>query len=142
MTEEQSKKSLLGRVETIFLIILAVVFLIWAIPTCRSDRPETPADNTLTQPDAPTSGLIPIYVAVDSLNMRESPQLNSPIVIKIPFGEQINYLHERTDFTQRLYMNDVLQSYPWVKVRTPEGIEGWIYAGGVRFYPVELGDQE
>ena len=162
--KKKKKTGLLSfsRLESLLIIALSIVFLFWAGLKCKnskmdllSPKPKTeasperinpnPSPKTKTLPDTkrpsntevislPKQTSIPLYVHVDSLKVRIAPHLDSAIVTKIPLGQSIEYLNERTEFKQQINMNNIVHNEPWIKVKTKKGQVGWVYRAGVEFY--------
>ncbi|MEM7106034.1 MAG: SH3 domain-containing protein [Bacteroidota bacterium] len=135
MGAKKSGSGILGKTESTITIILVLIILVWAWKTCQSDVPEKEVaqENVeITPNDYPV-----IFIAVDSLNMRSGASLDSMVVSKLRLGDPILYLNEKTDFRQKINFDGAIRNAPWVKVRTRTGLEGWIYAPGARFYPVD-----
>jgi len=76
-----------------------------------------------------------IYVTMDSIKMRKGPHKDSALAKILPFGEELidmgDYQNEQTI---RIAADNVATE-PWIKVRTKEGMTGWVFGGGVRPYP-------
>ena len=87
-TKSPPKFSFIGKIETLLIIALALAFLLWAIPTCRT-TPKSAEENSANSPSSQFSEGIPIYIDADSLNMRDAPGLQSEIIAKLSFGEQV-----------------------------------------------------
>ena len=134
MGAKKSGSGILGKTESSIAIVLILIILIWAYKTCQPDNPvdKPEVENIETS----TADFPVIFISVDSLNMRSGASLDSMVVSKLRLGEPILYLNEKTDFRQRINFEGAVRNAPWVKVRTRTGEEGWIYAAGARFYPV------
>jgi hypothetical protein len=76
----------------------------------------------------------PLFVWTSGLKLRIEPTLNSPIVAELPINSQVTYLDQSTNFKQKVTLDGVEYNEPWIKVRSTDGKEGWVYGGGVRFY--------
>ena len=75
-----------------------------------------------------------LYVSIDGLNMRRGPSLDSAIMLKMPLFEELTFMNEVTDSTERISLGDEIANEPWVKVKTPKGHIGWVYGAGVHYY--------
>ncbi len=81
-----------------------------------------------------TEKITPLYVSIDNLKLREKPNLQSRIIRELELFEEVSYLHEMTDFKQKINLGSEIANEPWVKVKTERGYIGWVYAAGVHFY--------
>lgn len=75
-----------------------------------------------------------LYITIDGLNMRTGPHLDSSVVVKLPLFEEVIFMNEVTDSTQRISLGKVIADEPWVKVRTKRGKVGWVYGAGVHYH--------
>lgn len=80
------------------------------------------------------SNLTRLYIVMDGVNLRSAPQLQAPVVAKLPLFEEVYFLNEVTDSTQQLSIGKEIVDEPWVKVRTLRGREGWVYGAYVGYY--------
>ena len=83
--------------------------------------------------DRTTSGTT-LFVTIEGLNMRETPDLKSEVVVQLGLFDEVIYMDEVTDFTTPLNLGREEVDEPWFKVRTKKGHEGWVYGAGVDFY--------
>lgn len=86
--------------------------------------------NPSTQEKAPTI----LYAWVDKLRIREQPTTKSKIVDEVKEGTSFTYLNEKTDYKERINLRGTLFNEPWLKIKTEDGKEGWVYGGAVKFY--------
>lgn len=86
--------------------------------------------NPSTQEKAPTI----LYAWVDKLRVREQPTTKSKIVVEVKEGTSFTYLNEKTDYKERINLRGTLFNEPWLKIKTDDGKEGWVYGGAVKFY--------
>lgn len=86
--------------------------------------------NPSTQEKAPTI----LYAWVDKLRVREQPTTKSKIVVEVKEGTSFTYLNEKTDYKERINLRGTLFNEPWLKIKTDDEKEGWIYGGAVKFY--------
>ncbi len=135
MGSKKRKKSW-QKPETLILIVISALLAIFLFRKCASSgAPKVVEEPQIEETVLEEKGLS-LYVATDSLNMRIAPHLDSMIVARLPIKSEVTFLNERTNFRQKIAMNGVTWSEPWVKVKSSEGQQGWIYAAGVRFYPL------
>ncbi len=102
--------------------------------------PATNPTNTTAAPAASTTpataatGLTTLYVCLPDLNLRRGPSLDSTTISKLPLFEPVFFLNEVTEFTQEINLGKQTVNEPWIKVRTKEGRDGWVYGAGVSYY--------
>ncbi len=100
----------------------------------------TPATNTPTTPgatpssSAPNADLSKLFVTIDGLNMRTGPHLDSSIITKLSLFEEVWYMNEVTDSTQKISLGPEIADEPWVKIKHKKGRVGWVYGAGVNYY--------
>jgi hypothetical protein len=168
MEKEKEKKSggLLPKIEFIIILVFIISFLVWMIPKCGSnDLPEPPASSanaeeggsTLVGPALPpedsaklnlSEPLQPrfkadqstrLYVTIDGLNLRRSPDLSSEVLVRLPLFEEVYFLNEVTDSTFQISLGYEIADEPYVKVRSKKGHVGWVYGAGVNYYKKKRG---
>lgn len=109
-----------------------LLFLTWAC-----NNPEASTEGEASTPAFRPTSTEPLQLTVniDHFRMRAQPALDAAVVHTLRLGEQVQYLGEQSSFTTRITLRQVPFDEPWLKVRTKEGQEGWIFAGGVHFDP-------
>jgi len=75
-----------------------------------------------------------LYVTINGLNIRSGPSLDSIILNKLVLFEEVYFLNEITPFTEEISLGTSVADEPWIKVRTKQGREGWVYGAGVYYY--------
>ena len=124
-----------------FGIILLITLVILEF-ACKDDNTstnetneQTPAvtaqtvENNETKTKATT-----LYAWVDKLRLRKAASSKSEIIAELKEGEALEFLNEKSDFTQKVNLRGTMYDEPWLKVKTSNGTTGWIYGGGVRPY--------
>lgn len=155
------------RFELFFVLVFIIGILLFAMRNCSAhyadqlpeeEPAEQPVEDTVVtapaspavpQPAATTptttartirEKVTPLYVTIDSFKLRTNPTLNADVMRRLLLGEEVTYLNEYTQYTQKITLNGVLANEPWVKIRTSDGLVGWVYGAGVHFYPRRFGD--
>lgn len=157
--EKKDISKLLPSIEILIVLVFFVSFVLVMLPRCERKQEElqtkakqeaipttvildsiapTPPPKTpslkLTSPATVTKRTV-LYVTITGMNLREKPTLSSTIIQKMPLYEQVYFMDEITEFTQKL---DLFEGYstdePWIKIQTKEGRIGWLYGAGVHFY--------
>ena len=116
-----------------------LIFLILLF-SCKNTPKETvteevpPPPEIIEEKKAPS--VVEIYVWVDRLRLRAEANTKSDIITELKEGQALIYLEERSDFTEKISMRGTLFDEPWLKVKTKDNQEGWVYGGGVKFYKI------
>ena len=97
----------------------------------------TPAATTT----APTTAAAPkystLYVTIDGLKMRKTPDLKGDLVTKLELYEPVFFLNQKSEKTEEISLGYEKVTDHWVKVRTREGKEGWVFGAGVHYYKMK-----
>jgi len=75
-----------------------------------------------------------LYVVLDRLKLRKGPTRDSAIVYQFKLNDQVTFLEQVTDFTEKINIGTKIADEPWIKVRGQGGHEGWVYGAGVHYY--------
>ncbi len=157
--EKKDASRLLPSIEIMIVAVFFISFILVTIPRCEREQSERQANaeseeiptteilDSITKPEAPKTPALKLnspatvtkrtvlYVTIGGMNLREKPTLTSSVMQKMPLYEQVYFMDEITEFTQKL---DLFEGYttdePWIKVQTKEGRVGWLYGAGVHFY--------
>ena len=71
-------------------------------------------------------------IICDNLRIRESPNTDTKVIGKLQKWDKVTV----TECTEQKDKIDNLE-YPWYKIKTEEGIEGWIFGGFAKIYFTE-----
>jgi hypothetical protein len=94
-----------------------------------------PAQQGIAQPTtAQAPKYTTLFVTIDGLKMRKEPGLKGAAIVKLDLYEQVYFLNKRSEFTQEISLGKEKVTDHWVKVRTKEGKEGWVFGAGVNYY--------
>lgn len=69
---------------------------------------------------------------VDQLNIREKPDTKAKKVASARKGEALTFTGEQTDKTETIVLRGIAYDEPWLKVRTKDKLEGWVFSGAVK----------
>ncbi len=105
-------------------------FLILLI-ACKDDPPSVvdPKPITPDEPSVPTK----MIVNIDNLRLRDAPGEKGNEVGRLKEGTVLYDLGEVSDFTTRVQLRGIWFDEPWLKVKTEQNLEGWVYGGAVTF---------
>jgi hypothetical protein len=92
-------------------------------PTNEAPLPESMA--TLQQNEK-------VYAWVDRLNIRDAANLNGKQVASVTEQEALEFTGEKSDNTETIVLRGVAYDEPWLKVKTKDGKEGWVFGGAVK----------
>ena len=108
--------------------------------------PTSPATAKTTAPPVVTSKGVPqatttppsntmLYVLINGLNIRSSPDLKSKVKGKLKLNDQVYFMEETSEIAQTVRLaNGTSVTKPWFKVQTKRGTVGWVHGSGVDFY--------
>lgn len=99
----------------------------------------TPTATTPTAP--PTTAAAPkystLYVTIDGLKMRKTPGLKGELVAKLELYQPVFFLNQKSEKAEEISLGYEKVTDHWVKVRTKEGKEGWVFGAGVYYYKMK-----
>ena len=75
-----------------------------------------------------------LFVWADGLKVRSEPYLASSIITILTLNAQVTYEGEFSPFKQKITLDNVEYDERWLKIKTTDGKQGWIYGGGIRLY--------
>jgi len=160
---EENKASGLPKLELIVVAVFLLSFIIWSASKCSRTRTELRQEDMLAQETVQESRVdslarikaiqdsltrirqeqaarrkknayTPLYVTIDDLNVRNAPDLDGEVIVKLPLYAEVEFMDEWTDFTTEVNLGKEVTNEPWIKIRTAKGREGWVYGAGVHYY--------
>ncbi len=155
MAKKRRKKRGTSLPKSEIWIVLAFVlsFLAWGMTRCNFgvrdyfaskktalvEQKDSLADDPnptagIADPRRETIHVTELFITIDSFNFRTTPKLDGAVIKKLRLSEKVVYLNQITDFSQKIFVNENWENEPWIKVRTIEGEEGWVYGAGVSYY--------
>ena len=102
-------------------------------PTQQQPSTTQPAA-TPAKPAAAAPKQTMLYVTIDQLKMRKEAGLKSKTIGQLDLYEQVYFTGQRTEWTQEISLGYEKVTDRWVKVRTKDGKEGWVFGAGVNYY--------
>ena len=114
------------------LIYLTLIILISCKNTNSDETPkeELTAQDSLLMTD---SNFVEVFVWVDKLRLRKTPDTKSEILQELDEGETLLFLNEKSHFTQKINLRGTIYDEPWLRVKTAENNIGWIYGGAIKY---------
>ncbi|MEO0779991.1 MAG: SH3 domain-containing protein, partial [Bacteroidota bacterium] len=77
-----------------------------------------------------------LLVEIPSLLVLERPD-KPPVLAEVRRGDRLKYLEERSETSTKVLIGEELREGHWHKIRTVDGVEGWIIGVGIRFETVD-----
>lgn len=161
MTTKTKGKGVLPKVELLIIAVFFISFLAWVIPKCSSrvvpdEEPTTETESpdldtvavttTVTTVDTTQANInVPtpartvtkevnsLWITINNLKVRKTPDLKSDVITQLPLFEKVYYMEEVTDSLYEINLGYETATEPYVKIRTKRGIEGWVYGAGVNY---------
>ncbi|MBK9335932.1 MAG: hypothetical protein IPM98_04860 [Lewinellaceae bacterium] len=65
------------------------------------------------------------------IELHEQPDEKSRGLLRLPAGSTLADRNETSRFLASVYLDDTLFQEPWLRVQTPDGRQGWVFAGAV-----------
>lgn len=125
---------------TRFIPMLSLLLLL--LTTACNNTSTTPNENSNDDESAPAeipSEETSFYQAneslmawVDLLNVRAEPATNAKVIATLRENETVTFTGECTDELLKLDLRGQSFEEPWLKVKTSNGEEGWIFGGAVK----------
>jgi hypothetical protein len=150
------------QIEKMLMLGLIVVFLFWMARQCarsgntdtmqpiatEQNTPVTITEGTTTSTSTTTQPVkrdtiiqkeyinrpMSLFIWVNGLKVRTEPYLTSAIVAELALNAQVTYEGEVSPFKQKITLEGVEYDERWLKIKTADGKQGWIYGGGIRLY--------
>ncbi len=82
---------------------------------------------------APQTANPELTVNIDQLRLRDRAGEQGKEVTRLAEGTRLEDLGEVSNFTTKVKLRGIQFDEPWLKVRTENGEEGWVYGGAVSF---------
>lgn len=113
--------------KTAFLFAILVLF------SCGNSDDSPPVEDVPEIPEQTTSQPTKMIVNIDNLRLRASAGEAGEEIAKLNAGSVVYDLGEVSDFTTKIQLRGIWFDEPWLKVRTEQNLEGWVYGGAVNF---------
>jgi hypothetical protein len=102
-------------------------------PPPAATQPISPGSQSAA-PAASGSKYATLYVTIDGLKVRKEPSLKGAMVTKLDLYQQVYFLNQKSEKTETISLGTEKATDHWVKIRTKEGKEGWVFGAGVHYY--------
>lgn len=80
------------------------------------------------------------FSSVENLRVRKNDSLEAEVICKLTQNEVVEYVNTCSSSYYEQYINGKLIRAPWFKIRTTNGIVGWVWAGFLKrmeFYDIQ-----
>lgn len=112
-----------------FLLFISIFF------ACKNEK-NTTQNNSKVEPakSIPTEEFKPIEleVYIENFRLRNGPGTDRKEIAQLGKGSWVYYEGEKSMHSTEIKLRGVKLNAPWLKVKREDGLEGWIYAGGVK----------
>lgn len=120
-----------------------------AAPPSVTSKAPAPAPETEPAPANPapkeTTGPLQagneLVTWVDKINIRSEPNTKGKVVAAIPNGEPMTFTGDKSSNVDAIMLRSTLYQEPWLKVKTKDGQEGWVFGGAVKRPNEQKGNQ-
>lgn len=120
---------------SIYLLVFACIFF-----ACKNEK-STDQNNSNVQPakSIPTEEFraIELEVYIDDFKMRSGPGVEHEEVVRLKEKTIVTFNGEKSMHSTEIRLRGIKLNAPWLKVKNKEGIDGWIYGGGVKVAATE-----
>ncbi len=110
-------------------------FFILIIFSCKNEKNNTQSNSEIKPAKSiPTEEIKPteLEVYIDDFKMRSGPGVQYDEVARLKENTIVIYQGEESMNTTEIKLRGVKLNATWLKVKTKEGVEGWIYGGGIK----------
>lgn len=101
-------------------------------PAVTAPAPATSAPAAATGSKYPT-----LFVTIDGLKVRKTPGLKGELVAKLELYEPVTFLNKKSEKAEEISLGYEKVTDHWVKIKTREGKEGWVFGAGVHYYKMK-----
>jgi hypothetical protein len=106
-------------------------------PKRPSLTPQNTAPPASTETSTSANKYSTLFVTIDGLKVRKEPSLKGALVTKLDLYQQVYFLNQKTEKTETISLGTEKVTDHWVKIRTKEGKEGWVFGAGVHYYKMK-----
>ncbi len=122
---------------SITISLLGLVLACQQSPVKNVDPPKSELDSSKVEapPKFMQSSSKSLLLTISSAQaiVRQAPEPSAAELRRYSQGSTLDYLGELTTYSTLMRIQGIEHEEPWLKVRCPDGTEGWIYGGAVRF---------
>lgn len=122
--------------------LLVLLFLSLACWSCGGNEASTPngaSDASQSQTPLASQQEAKLRINVDKLRVRKGPGKAAEVISELAENTVVTDLKEASKELAEATLRGVKHKAPWIKIRTADGIEGWIFGGAAT--PMKSGDE-
>jgi len=109
-----------------FFLVASILF------SCKNENQNNSKIQAAKSIPAEESKPIELEVYIDDFKMRSGPGVKHKEVARLKEKTILVFQGEESMHSTEIKLRGVKLNAPWLKVKTKEGIDGWIYGGGVK----------
>ena len=109
-----------------------------ALPPADPSAAPAPAPETPAEELAAGDQLV---TWVDRVNIREAANTSAKVVTNVPNGEAMTYTGEKSGAKEAILLRGIVYQEEWIKIKTKDGLEGWVFGGAVKRPDEQKGNQ-
>ncbi len=113
----------------------SLALLLFLFVHCKNE-PTTPTPPKSVSPETTTDSQnqpLELIVNIDNIRFRDAAGPDGKELAKLPVGTKLTDLGEISEFTTKVKLRGIEFDEPWIKVKNEQGMEGWVFGGGVHF---------
>jgi len=107
-----------------FFLFFCLIFF-----SCKNENSTPPPTDKQKYPSVKP---VQMKVYFDNLRLRDTAGEDGNEITKLPENSIVIYQGELSEFTTSIKLRGMQYNEPWLKIKTSDGKEGWIYAAGVK----------
>ncbi len=110
-----------------------------ASPTTNAPlrRPTLSVEPTASPAAPAATNYSTLYVTIDGLNLRNAPNRHSAVIARLKLYEPVLFLNEKSEQPEEINLGREKVKEHWVRIRTQQGKEGWVFGAGLHYYPTK-----
>ncbi len=116
-----------------FNVFLCLLFCFCFLACEQTTTKSTSAPTPKPEPKSVVVKESTYTVGLDFLRLREAPGEEGKELAQLTKGTLLHGLGAMSDFSTKVRLRGIDYDEPWIKVKTAEGLEGWVYAAGLIF---------
>ncbi|MBX7242115.1 MAG: SH3 domain-containing protein [Bacteroidia bacterium] len=118
-----------------FKILITSFLFTLSLFSCTKEKENQESGQKSEEPGQSTTAAVKSVkmwkAVVDDLRVREKPELNGKVILKVPYGTLMDDLNDKTPYETEVELQGVKTKAPWIKIRTRQGQEGWVHGAAV-----------
>jgi tetratricopeptide (TPR) repeat protein len=133
LKQQRNRRIILGTSLGLISLLFSTGGLLFSSFSQKNSAPSASYSQN-TKNAAPSSQKAFVVSRVDELRIRQQPHADAKVVEGLDEGERATWLAQSNSRYTSSLRGQTLTA-PWYRVRSAQGIEGWVFGGGVTFEP-------